>query len=191
MQETSMQHWRKRPCDPRVHSKDSSSEDSDAAEGVKSGHYNQQQVRDCGILLGILSEDLLEAGSSRIGTHYCTIILPSKSKLSVEIRQSLRKLGYLESVMECPECGEKAEETVQLNVPETVLENGTASVDPSKSKVTQLNQYAQEVKEHIEAKNGTEELLPIIKAVEDADRYCVGTGLSMGESSDKIIFYIH
>jgi len=93
--------------------------------------------------------------------------------------------------MECPECGKGVEETVDLDVSETVLKHGTANVDPSKSKVTQLNQYAQEIKEQVEAKNGTEELLPIIQAVEDADRYCVGTGLSMGEGLDNIIFYIH
>jgi hypothetical protein len=93
--------------------------------------------------------------------------------------------------MECPECGEEAEETVDIDVPETVLEHGTAKVDPSKSKVTQLDQYAEEIKEQVEAKNGTEDLLPIIEAVEEADSYCVGTGLSMGESPDKIIFFTH
>ena len=93
--------------------------------------------------------------------------------------------------MECPECGDPVDETVDLDVPETVLEYGTATVDPSKSKVTQLNQYAKEIDEHVKAKNGTEDLLPIIKAVEDADSYCVRTGLSMDESPDKILFYIH
>ncbi|MFB1064852.1 hypothetical protein [Natrinema sp. H-ect4] len=93
--------------------------------------------------------------------------------------------------MDCPECGEPVDESVDLDVPETVLEHGSRKVDKSKSKVTQLDQYAEEVKEHVEAKNGTEELLPIIEAVEDANEYCVGTGLSMGESPDKIIFYTH
>ena len=93
--------------------------------------------------------------------------------------------------MECPECGEEAKETIDLDVPETALEHGTAKVDRSKSKVTQLDQYAQEIREQVEAKNGTEELLPIIKAVEGADSYCVGTGLSMGKGSNKIIFYVH
>ncbi|MDB9234619.1 hypothetical protein PN419_14755 [Halorubrum ezzemoulense] len=93
--------------------------------------------------------------------------------------------------MDCTECGEPVDETMDLDVPETILEHGTANVDPSKSKVTQLDQYADEIKEPVEAKNGTEDLLPIIKAIEDADSYCVGTGLSMGESPDKIIFYIY
>lgn len=92
--------------------------------------------------------------------------------------------------MECTECGEPIEEKEELEIPKTVYKHEMAGVDPTKSKVTKAEQFAQQMKQEVEAKNGTDELLPIIRAVEDRE-YCVGTGFGLDDNPDRVYFYIH